>query len=51
MRPCDNWQCDEWTKENQGECPQRENCTAYSFKEYIEISHVEYDDEQMGREK
>lgn len=65
MKPCDNWRCPFWTHENKGECGLRDDCPFYScdesyvpdinvgnnFEEDLQIEHVEYDDEQMGREK
>ena len=51
MKPCDNWRCPFWTMENKGECQYRDECPNYSCDKDLQIEHVEYDAEQMGREK
>lgn len=65
MKPCDNWRCPFWTLKNKGECEYRDECPNYSCDESyvpdinvgnscdedLQIEHVGYDDEQMGREK
>lgn len=51
MKPCDNWRCPFYTLGSKGGCEHRDDCPFYSCDEDVQIEHVEYDEEQMGREK